>query len=91
MIGWRTSGCMSHETFLYICSQLEQSIKFNTRFRRAISVQHRVAITLWVLATTSEYQTIAQLFGVCCIVKETWAAIVRYCYLNMSVFQRERS
>ena len=45
-------------------------------------MQHRVAITLWVLATTSEYRTIAQLFGVarstvCCIVKETCAAIVK--------------
>ena len=74
---------VSHETFLYICCQLEQSIiKFNTRFRKAISVQHRVAITLWVLATTSEYRTIAQLFGVarctvCCIVKETCTAIVK--------------
>ena len=53
-----------------------------TRFRKAISVQHRVAITLWVLATTSEYRTTAQLFGVarctvCCIVKETCTAIVK--------------
>ena len=80
---WMENFRVSHDTFLYICSQLEQSIiKFNTRFRRAISVQQRVAITLWVLATTSEYRTIAQLFGVarctvCCIVKETCAAIVK--------------
>ena len=80
---WMENFRVSHETFLYICCQLEQSIiKFNTRFRKAISVQHRVAITLWVLATTTEYRTIAQLFGVarctvCCIVKETCTAIVK--------------
>ena len=47
-----------------------------------ISVQHRVAITLWVLATPSEYRSIAHLFGVarctvCCIVKETCRSTVK--------------
>ena len=74
---------MSRETFLYICNQLEQSIKkHNTRLRRAISVQHRVAITLLVLAIPSEYSSIAHLFGVarctvCCIVKKTCRSIVK--------------
>ena len=50
--------------------------------RRAISVQQRVAITLWCLATPAEYRTIAHLFGVarstvCQIVHETSLAIVR--------------
>ena len=50
--------------------------------RRAISVQQRVAITLWCLATPAEYCTIAHLFGVarstvCQIVHETSLAIVR--------------
>ena len=50
--------------------------------RLAITVEHRVAITLWCLATCGEYQTIGHLFGVarctvCVIVHDTCAAIVR--------------
>ena len=50
--------------------------------QQAISVQQRVAITLWCLATPAEYRTIAHLFGVarstvCEIVHEASSAIVR--------------
>ena len=50
--------------------------------RSAITVEHRVAITLWCLATCSEYRTIGHLFGVgrstvCMIVHDTCAAIVK--------------
>ena len=53
-----------------------------TVMRRPASVPRRVAITLWVLATPSEYRTIAHLFGiarctVCVIVKETCEAITQ--------------
>ena len=74
---------MSRETFLYICDELECSIgKCDTRFRRAISVKKRVAVTLWVLATQSEYRSVGHLFGlarctVCCIVNQTCRAIVK--------------
>ena len=80
---WMENFRISRETFLYICNQLEHSIrKCNTRLRRAISVQHRVAITLCVLATPSEYRSIAHIFGVargtvCCIVRETCRSIVK--------------
>ena len=45
-------------------------------------MKKRVAITLWVLATPSEYRSVAHLFGVarctvCIIVKETCKAIVQ--------------
>lgn len=50
--------------------------------RRAISVEHRLAITLWCLATCAEYRTIRNLFGVarctvCVIVHDTCDAIVQ--------------
>ena len=50
--------------------------------RCAITVEHRVAITLWCLATCSEYRTIGHLFGVghstvCVIIHDTCAAIVK--------------
>ena len=53
----------------------------DTRLRNALCVQHRVAITLWCLATCGEYRTIGHLFGVvrstvCVIVHDTCGAIV---------------
>ena len=49
--------------------------------RKSLSVERRVAVTLWCLATPTEYQTIAHLFGiarstVCKIVHETCHCIV---------------
>ena len=54
--------------------------------RRSISVEQRVAITLWCLATPAEYRTVAHLFGVarssvCEIVHDTCQAIV-FCLLR---------
>ena len=61
---WIENFRVSRDTFLYICRQLKERIsKCNTKFRKAISLQHRIAITLWVLATPSEYRSIAHLFG----------------------------
>ena len=49
--------------------------------RKVISVERIVAVTLWFLATSCEYRTIAPLCGiarstVCLIVQETCAAVV---------------
>ena len=49
--------------------------------RMAVTVEHRLAITLWCLATCCEYRTIGHLFGlarstVCVIVHDTCTAIV---------------
>ena len=80
---WLENFRVSKQTFLYLCAQLQCTIgKYNTKFRQAISVQKRVAITLWVLATPCEYRSVAHLFGlarctVCCIVKDTCRAIVK--------------
>ena len=79
---WLENFRVSRATFLYLCSELEPGIaKKRTRFRTPISVKKRVAITLWVLATTVEYRTVAHLFGVarctvCCIVQETCKSLV---------------
>ena len=50
--------------------------------RKSVSTEHRVAITLWVLATPPEYRSVAHLFGlarctVCKIVNETCRAIIQ--------------
>ena len=80
---WMENFRMSRATFQYLCNQLRPLIqKQNTRMRRSVSTEHRVAITLWVLATPAEYRSVAHLFGVarctvCQIVNETCRAIVQ--------------
>ena len=50
--------------------------------RKAIPVEQRVALTLWLLATNADYRTIGHLFGVsksavCLVTKEVCFAIVQ--------------
>lgn len=79
---WTQNFRMRKATFLYLCDQVRPIIqREDTHLRKAICVEKRVAITLWCLATPSEYRTIGHLFGVarctvCVIVHETVDAIV---------------
>ena len=79
---WLQNFRMSRNTFVYLCAQLSPALcRSNTVMRKAISVEQRVAITLWCLATPAEYRTVAHLFGVarstvCKTVHETCQAIV---------------
>ena len=74
---------MNKPTFLYICEQLHSELQHSdTVMRKSISVKKRVAVTLWFVATPSEYRTISHLFGigrstVCCIIHETVRAILK--------------
>ena len=74
---------MHKDTFFMICDELKPHLsKKVTRLRRPISVDERVAVTLWRLATNVEYRTIACLFGlgtstVGKIVLETCEVIVK--------------
>lgn len=80
---WIENFRVSKNTFNFLCSKLRRHIeRQNTHLRRAICVEHRVAITLWCLATCAEYRTIGHLFGVarctvCVIVHDTCKAIVK--------------
>ena len=79
---WIENFRVSKDTFQYLCDQLRPVIeKQNTNMRECISLKRRVAITLWVLATTVDYRTVGHLFGVArntvsIIVHETCVAIV---------------
>jgi len=70
---------VSKATFDYIYYNLKSLVeKQNTSMRRPVSVERHVAITLWILATPSEYRR----FGiarctVCVIVHETSRAIIK--------------
>ena len=72
---------MQQSTLFYLCEKLRPAIiRQNTHLRKAVSVQQRVAITLWCMATPCEYRTVAHLFGVarstvCTIVHDTCLAI----------------
>ena len=56
---------MSQHTFTILCNEVRQFIeKQTTRFRESISVEKRVAVTIWKLATKCEYRTISNLFGI---------------------------
>ena len=62
---WTENFRMGRNTFCYLCDQLRPIIAHqDTRLRKSIGVQQRVAITLWCLSTSCEYRTIAHLFGV---------------------------
>ena len=61
---WKENMRMSRQTFESLCGELRPYLqREDTNFRSAVSVETRVAATIWRLATNTEYCTIAQLFG----------------------------
>ena len=67
---------------MFLCQHLKENIeRMDTHLRDSISVPQRIGVTLWYLATCTEYHTIGQLFGiarftVCLIFRHTCQAIV---------------
>lgn len=61
---WYDNLRMSKETFDALCMELQPYLqRRDTTFRKAVSIEGRVAVTIWRLATNAEYRTIAELFG----------------------------
>ena len=81
---WHNNLRMSYETFTMLCNQLKPFIqKQDTRLHSAVTVEERVAITVWKLATNAEYRTLSALFGlgistICTIVLETCTMITQH-------------
>ena len=92
---WKENLRMSRETFDILCTELRPFVERKlSRFRQPISVQTRVAVTLWRLATNTEYRTIAELFGlgrstVCEIVIDTCDALAKLAPHHVYVPQNE--
>ena len=90
---------LNKSTFDYLCTELQPLItRETTVLREPVSVEERVAVTLWRLATNVEYRTIASLFGlgrptVCTVVLDTCHAIQkllpRYVYMPKDERLRE--
>ena len=81
---WKENLRMSRATFDILCRELRPHIeRQSTYWRQSISVEKRVAVTLWKLATNAEYRTLSALFGVgrstvCVTVIETCNAIAKH-------------
>ena len=62
---WKENLRMSESTFKLLCDELRPHIeRQTTKFREAVSVEARVAVTIWRLGSNFEYRTIASLFGI---------------------------
>ena len=81
---WKENFRMSRVAFEYLTIELSPIIsKRDTNFRKAISARQRLAVTLYRLADTASYRTIANLFAigkstVCEIVVQVCNAIVQF-------------
>ena len=80
---WLENFRMSRSTFQYLCDELRSMIeREDTRLRKAVPTDKRVALTLWFFATGADYRTIAHLFGVSkstvsLVVKDVSSAILK--------------
>ena len=79
---WRENLRMHRSTFVFLCRELKPYIERQcTVMRLPISVEQRVAVAIWRLATNVEYRTISELLGkatACVIVNDTCQAFVKY-------------
>ncbi|GFV42591.1 protein ALP1-like [Trichonephila clavipes] len=71
---------VSRRTFQHICDRLKPQIKRHFIIRKPISVERRVAVTLFKLGSSWELRTVANLFGIarctsCIIVREVCTAL----------------
>ena len=84
---WLENFRMCKEIFLYICNKLSSALGKTDTVLRPLSVERRVAVALWCLATPTEYRTIAHLFG---IARSTVCEIVHNtCQCILDVFMKD--
>jgi hypothetical protein len=80
---WYANFRISRRTFQYLLVSIESEITHQTtRLCDTVSAKCRLAITLYFLASTSEYRTIANLFGVstafvCNCIREVCQALIK--------------
>lgn len=81
---WYENFRVRKETFEFILNKISRDITHkDTTMRKAISPRRRLALTFYYLASTAEYRTISNLFGVsvsfvCNCIKEVCEAIRRH-------------
>ena len=72
---------VSRTTYIFLCRELRDHLQRQRVARDPLSVEQRVAISLWRLGTNVEYRTISHLFGVgvstvCVVLHEFCSAVV---------------
>lgn len=81
---WMQNFRMSRATFTMLCDKLRPySSKKDTRLRKCIAMERRIALCIWRLATNSSYREIGHLFGVstasaCIITNSICSTLVKY-------------
>lgn len=61
---WKEHFRVTHETFEYLCDLVRADLqKQQTRMRAPISVEERVGLALWRLATGNSYRSCGLQFG----------------------------
>ena len=78
---WKHNFRVSRETFKVLRNKLKPSLERRVVTRQLLSVEHRVAATLWRLRTNVEFPTISYLFEVgistaCVTLRDIYSAIV---------------
>ena len=53
---WKRNFCVNRTTFQHLCTELSGKLQHASTVRAAVSVETRVAITLWRLGTNVEYK-----------------------------------
>ncbi|CAM4440791.1 unnamed protein product [Lepidochelys kempii] len=62
---WLKNFCTCRATFMELCDLLSPALKHkDTKMRAALTVEKRVAIALWKLATPNSYLSVGNQFGV---------------------------
>ena len=62
---WCEDFRMSRRKFQFVVNLVRNSMeKRDTRFREAVSIEKRVAVALWRLASGNAYRTVASTFGI---------------------------
>ncbi|XP_017490032.1 PREDICTED: uncharacterized protein LOC108378255 [Rhagoletis zephyria] len=95
---FRNNFRMMRSSFNKLCGLLSCLERKDTNFRKAISLEKRVAIALYALGSSSEYRSVGNMFGiakstVCLIVlefcKQAWI-VLDPVYLNHFPLSREK-
>lgn len=60
---WKCNFRVGRPTFNFLCSQLQPAFQKREVVRKPLSVEEKVAITLWRLGTNVEYRSLAHLWS----------------------------
>ena len=80
---WKRNFRVSRTTFQFLCLELTPYLQKSNVVRTPLSVEKKVALTLWRLGTNVEYRSLSHLFGVglstvCVVVSDVCSAIVEH-------------